>query len=59
MQKRFYSIKEIAEYLAVSKSGIRKWVRTGQIPFLKINGCIRFDIEAIDKWLSKSQYKVI
>lgn len=50
MDKRFLSVAEVAEYLGLSESAIRKWVRTGQIPFCRINGAIRFDIRAIDGW---------
>ncbi len=51
LNKRYYNVKEIAEYLAFSVNTIRKWVRFGLIPCRKINGGIRFDIEAIDKWI--------
>lgn len=50
MEKRFLSVVEVAEYLGLSQSAIRKWIRTGQIPFLKINGAIRFDMEEINQW---------
>ena len=51
--KRFLNIREVAEYLGFSVSAIRKWVRHGQIPFCKVNGGIRFDIERINKWTEK------
>ena len=55
MEKRFFTVEEVAKYLGFSQSAIRKWIRTGQIPFSRINGAIRFDIEKIDKWaLSRS-----
>ncbi len=54
MDKRFYNTKEIAAYLGFSISAIRKWIRTGQIPFCRINGGIRFDIQIIDKWASNN-----
>lgn len=50
MEKRFLSVTEVAEYLSLSQSAIRKWIRTGQIPFSRINGAIRFDREKIEKW---------
>ena len=56
MEKRFLNVKEISEYLGFSDSAIRKWIRTGRIPFQKINGGIRFDIHAVDKWLTNKNY---
>lgn len=53
VHKRFYTASEISEYLGFSTSAIRKWIRLGNIPFCKINGGVRFDIEAIDKWTYK------
>ena len=53
--KRYYSVNEIAQYLGVSSAGIRKWIRCDCIPFIKINGAIRFDIEKISKWI-KGKY---
>jgi excisionase family DNA binding protein len=50
MERRFLSVGEVAEYLGLSQSAIRKWIRTGQIPFLRFNGVIRFDVEKIDEW---------
>ncbi len=50
MEKRFMSVVEVAEYLGFSQSAIRKWIRKGQIPFSRINGAIRFDIEKIEEW---------
>ena len=58
MEKRFYTVEEIATYLGFSVSAIRKWVRTGQIPFCKINGGIRFDQSEVDKWVTKSKRSI-
>ncbi len=54
VEKRFLNVSEIATYLGFSKSAIRKWVRLGLIPFCKVNGGIRFDIEQINKWTNKN-----
>ncbi|GEM_PF-6943652 len=54
--KRFLSVPEVAEYLGFSASAIRKWVRLGLIPFCKVNGGIRFDIERINKWTEKNMH---
>lgn len=56
ISKRFLSVPEVAEYLGFSASAIRKWVRLGTIPFCKVNGGIRFDIERINKWTEKNMH---
>lgn len=53
IERRFLNVHEVAVYLGFSVSAIRKWVRLGQIPFCKVNGGIRFDIERINKWTEK------
>jgi excisionase family DNA binding protein len=53
-QKRYLSVREVAEYLGFSVSAIRKWVRLGNIPFCKVNGGIRFDIKRIEKWAEEN-----
>ena len=53
--KKFFNVNEIAEYLALSRSAIRKWIRTGQIPVIRLNGAIRFDIDEINRWVSKKR----
>ena len=53
MEKRFLNVPEVATYLGFKQSAIRKWIRRGTIPFNKVNGGIRFDIERINQWLQK------
>ena len=57
VEKRFLNVPEVAEYLGFSISAIRKWVRRGTIPFNKVNGGIRFDIERLEQWLAKKVVK--
>ena len=57
IEKRFLSVPEVAIYLGFSTSAIRKWVRLGLIPFNKVNGGIRFDIERINKWTDKNLHR--
>ena len=53
MEKRYLSVPEVAEYLGFTTNAIRKWVRRGKIPFNKVNGGVRFDIERINQWAAK------
>ncbi len=57
MEKRFLNVPEVATYLGFSISAIRKWVRRGTIPFNKVNGGVRFDLQRLDQWLEKKVVK--
>lgn len=59
IRKRLFDINEISVYLGLSVSAVRKWVRIGRIPFVKLGGKIMFDIQKIDKWILKSSVKNI
>ena len=51
MDKEICGIKEIAKYLNISESGVRKLVREKKIPFFKVLSCIKFDINEINRWV--------
>lgn len=59
MVKRFLNVKQVAEYLGVSLSAIRKWIRESRIPFCRFNGAIRFDKERIDQWVIENSHPVL
>ena len=48
---------QVAEWLNVSESTIRKWVHYGFIPYVKIGRCVRFIREDIEKWLQERTEK--
>ncbi len=51
MERRFFSVNEIAEYLGVEASTIYAWVHTRQIPFYKIGRLVKFKQDQIDRWM--------
>ncbi len=57
MKRRYLNVVEVSQYLGFSDKTIRKWIREGTIPFRKINGGIRFDIDAIEKWLGTCSHR--
>ncbi len=57
MEKEICGIKEIAKYLNISESGVRKLVREKRIPYFKVLSCIKFDIKEINKWVNESTKK--
>ena len=55
MTKENCGIKELATYLDMSESGIRKLVREKRIPYFKILSSIKFDLKEINLWIENKQ----
>jgi excisionase family DNA binding protein len=53
---RLVSIKTVAEYLMVKQSTLYSWVHKGSIPFHKLNGLVRFDMDEIESWVKKAKH---
>ncbi|MDD5230355.1 MAG: helix-turn-helix domain-containing protein [Candidatus Marinimicrobia bacterium] len=55
------SVKQVAEYLGLSSSSIRKMVASGQIPYKRLptaeGGAIRFNRRQIDLWLLSGELR--
>lgn len=49
------TIKELSEFLKVKSSTLYSWVHSGTIPFIKLNGLLRFDMDEITKWVESSK----
>jgi len=52
--KRWYSIKQAAEYLQVSEPTIFRWMKDGLISFYKVGGSTRFSRNGLDAVIEKS-----
>ena len=52
---KLISIKELSQFLNVKESTLYAWVHNGTIPFYKLNGLIRFDLEEIKEWVRNSK----
>lgn len=48
---RYLDVKALSVYLGIKRSTLYAWARKGRIPCLAIHGVVRFDLEAIDRWL--------
>lgn len=55
MTKEICGVNELATYLGISVSGVRKLVREKRIPYFKVLSCIKFDLKEINEWLEKSE----
>lgn len=45
------TVKELSELLKVKQKTLYQWAGLRQIPCLKLNGSLRFDLEDIKVWL--------
>jgi excisionase family DNA binding protein len=52
---RLVTIKVVAELLMVKPSTLYSWVRKGAIPFHRLNGLVRFDLDEIEAWIQSSE----
>lgn len=49
------TIKELSAHLTVKESTLYSWVHNNSIPFHRLNGLIRFDLEEIQSWVKAAQ----
>jgi len=48
---RWYSVKEIAEYLGVSKETVYRWLDKKKIPAHRVGKLWKFKPEDVDVWI--------
>lgn len=53
-EKRWYSIREAAEYLEISEPTIFRWMKDGILSFYKVGGSTRFSKEGLDAVIEKT-----
>jgi len=51
---RLVNIKTVSDIFTIKTSTLYSWVRTGSIPFLRLNGLIRFDLDELEAWARAS-----
>ena len=54
---KLVGVKEISEMLSVKTKTLYQWAELGQIPFIKMNGCLRFDLSDIMQWIKNCKNK--
>lgn len=57
MERRFLGIRELSEYLGLTKGTVYVWVCQRRIPYLKIGKLLKFDIIEIESWLKEKRVK--
>jgi excisionase family DNA binding protein len=53
--KRYLTVKELSEWVNLSKSHIYALKSKNEIPFVKIGGKLLFDSDRISEWIEKQQ----
>ncbi len=48
---KIITINELSEFLKVKPKTLYQWAKSKQIPCLKLNGALRFDLDDIHKWI--------
>jgi len=48
---KLLTVKELSEVIKVKEKTLYQWAELGQIPVIKLNGCIRFDLNDIQMWI--------
>ncbi len=49
------TVKELSAFLKVKPSTLYSWVHNGTIPFIKLNGLLRFDMDEVQEWVKGSK----
>jgi excisionase family DNA binding protein len=57
MTTKYARIKEVAEYTHLKERTIRSYVLRKEIPYLKVKGCLVFNLEDIDAWMKNHSIK--
>ena len=56
-RKELLNTAQVAEWLHVKESTIRKWVHYGYVPHVKLGRCVRFQESEIEQWLRERAEK--
>ncbi len=56
-RKELLNSAQVAEWLNVKESTIRKWTHYGFIPHVKLGRCVRFQESEIEGWLRERAEK--
>ena len=57
MQEELMKTGDVAAWLNVAESTVRKWVHYGFIPHVKLGRAVRFDRKGIEQWLKERTEK--
>ena len=58
LPRKWYTIRELAEYLRISERTLKNWRSDHRIPFVKIKGRVLFNLESVEKALDTYEVSI-
>jgi excisionase family DNA binding protein len=55
MDKQYYTIKEISQFLSLKQSSLYSKAKSGQIPHYQIGRLIRFKLTEVEQWMQTNR----
>ena len=55
---QLFTVKEASSFLKVHPNTVYKWTEERKIPFIRLNGLIRFSKKEIESWQTKNTSKI-
>ena len=49
---KLVTVKELEKILQVKQKTLYQWAELGQIPCIKMQGCLRFDLDDVMNWVN-------
>jgi len=59
MDKQYYTVKEISQFLSLKQSSLYSKVKSGQIPHYQIGRLIRFKLVEVEKWMQTNKMETV
>lgn len=57
--KQWLDVKQVADHIGVTPITVYRWLSENKIPGHRISTkAWRFDLEEVDRWIKRSQFKV-
>lgn len=56
---KIITIKELSEIIKVKVKTLYQWAELGQIPSIKMQGALRFDLDDIEAWIKSCKKEPI
>jgi len=53
---KLLNIAQVADYLSVSTISVRRMIKAGTLPHVRLNRCVRVPQDAVDKLVRVSQH---
>jgi excisionase family DNA binding protein len=54
MRQRLMDVHDAAKYLGMTENAIREKASAGELPYIRIDGRLRFDRREIDRWIDRA-----